>query len=73
MTLTYSFCGNCGVTLSKVGDAEAFKGVVIVQAGTMNEGEDFEGMAAPEVELYTKERVGWLPALEGRGQMREFS
>ena len=72
MTLTYSFCGKCGCNISKVGDAEAFKGLVIVQAGSLD---DIAGVeeANPTAELYVSRRVSWLPALEGRGQMQEFS
>jgi hypothetical protein len=72
MTLTYSFCGKCGCTVSKVGDAEAFKGVVIVQAGSLDDISGIEG-SEPGAELYVSRRVPWLPALQGKGQMWEFS
>lgn len=72
MTLTYSFCGNCGCTVSKVGDAEAFHGMTVVQAGSLD---DIQGLeeANPGAELYVSRRVSWLPALHGKGQMQEFS
>jgi hypothetical protein len=72
MTLTYSFCGTCGCTVSKVGDAEAFKDIVIVQAGSLDEVSAFDGMA-PQAELWTSRRAAWLPAMDGKGQMKEFS
>ncbi len=72
MTLTYSFCGNCGCTVFKTGDAEAFRGMTIVQAGSLD---DLAGVeqAEPGAELYVSRRVSWLPALAGKGQMQEFS
>lgn len=72
MTLTYSFCGNCGCNVSKVGDGEAFRGVVIIQAGSLD---DIDGVEAanPGAELYVSRRVSWLPALAEKAQMKEFS
>jgi hypothetical protein len=72
MTLTYSFCGNCGCTVSKVADAEAFKGIVLIQAGSLDDVKGIEG-AEPGAELYVSRRVGWLNELEGKGQMWEFT
>lgn len=71
MMLTYWFCPNCGVTLSKAGDADAFKGIAIVQAGSLDDGKAFEG-AEPQAELWVSRRAGWVPKLEGKGQMAEF-
>lgn len=72
MKMHISFCGDCGVNISKVADSEAFKGLVIVQAGTLD-GQDALEDAAPGAELYVKDRVKWIPALGGVGQMQEFS
>ena len=72
MKLTYSFCGYCGTTVSKAGDAEAFKDIVLVQAGTLDDIKEIEA-ADPEAELYVSRRVPWLPALNGKGQMWEFT
>jgi len=72
MTLTYSFCSKCGCNVSKVGDSEALRGVVIVQAGSLDTIEGIEE-AEPADELYVSRRVPWLPALVGKGQMKEFS
>lgn len=71
MTLTYSFCANCGCTISKIGDADAFKGVVIVQAGSLDDDSGIEG-AEPQAELYVSRRVPWLSAMDSKGQMSEF-
>jgi hypothetical protein len=74
MTLTLHFCENCGTKIYKEGDAEAFRGIAIVQAGTLD-GED-GGMELGDVkvgaELYVKDRVSWLEERKGTGQMTEF-
>ena len=72
MSLTYNFCGTCGSTVSKFADADAFKGIILVQAGSLDDIKGIEG-ADPGQELYTSRRVPWLPALEGKGQAWEFS
>lgn len=71
MTLTLYFCGNCGRTLYKVGDAEEFKGVIIVQAGSVDEGRAIESVK-PGAELWVKQRVPFLSPVEGAGQLQEF-
>ncbi|PMD46988.1 hypothetical protein L207DRAFT_477886 [Hyaloscypha variabilis F] len=74
MTLTLHWCENCGTKIYKEGDAEAFKGIAIVQAGTLDEGEG--GLEIGEVkvgvELYVKDRVGWLGEREGTAQCQTF-
>jgi hypothetical protein len=78
MTLTIYFCENCGTKIYKEGSADAFKGIAIVQASTLDGriGEKVEGMGIEDVkiggELYVKDRVGWLQGRDGTGQMREF-
>jgi len=73
MTLTLHWCENCGTKIYKEGDAEAFKGVAIVQAGTLDgEGGMGVGDVKPAVELWVSERVPWLQAREGTGQCLTF-
>lgn len=72
MTLTYSFCENCGCVISKVADAEAFRGVTLVLAGSLDDEFGVE-VAEPGVEFYVSKRASWLPELAGKGQMKEFS
>jgi hypothetical protein len=71
MKMAFSFCGDCGVNISKTGDHDAFKGLVIVQAGTLD---DAAGIvkAKPMAELYVKDRVEWVPEFSGVGQIQEF-
>ena len=71
MMLTYSFCATCGCTISKIGDAEDFKGIVIVQAGSLDDDAVFKA-TDPQAELWVSRRVPWLSAMEGRAQMAEF-
>lgn len=71
MTLTYSFCGNCGCNLFKLGSGDAFKGVVLIQAGSLDDPEEVE-RAEPQAELYVSKRVKWLPTLAGKDQVLEF-
>jgi len=74
MTLTLHFCSRCGNTIYKEADAEAFKGVVIVQAGALDAAPGEMGLAdvKPGVELWVKQRVEWIKAFEGLGQCQEF-
>lgn len=79
MTLTIHFCETCGTKIYKEGTADAFKGLVIVQAGTLDEveGEEGKGMGLGDVqvgaELYVKDRVKWVPARSETVQCQEFS
>ena len=57
--------------MSKAGDAEAFKGVIIVQVGSLDDNSGTKG--EPGAELYVSKRLPWLKALEGKGEMKEFS
>jgi hypothetical protein len=72
MILTYTFCAHCGCVISKIGDAEAFKGVVLIVAGSLDDESSVDD-AEPGIEFYASKRASWLPALEGKGQCREFS
>ena len=72
MQLTVSFCGNCGTALYKEADADAFKGVVIVQAGTLDDLNGLES-AQPEDELYVKYRASWVPTVATAKQNEEFA
>ena len=73
MNLSVHFCGNCGTALYKEADADTFKGMKIVQAGTL----DGHQMKLDDVrlgaELYVKYRAGWLGETEGVAQCQEFS
>ena len=76
MTLTIYFCENCGTKIYKEGSADAFKGIAIVQADTLDGAirEKIEGMGIEDVkiqgELYVKDRIGWSQGRDGTGRDR---
>ncbi|KAF1834432.1 hypothetical protein BDW02DRAFT_569090 [Decorospora gaudefroyi] len=62
-THTTSFCANCGTTVSKnVSGFEKFEGMVLVKAGTLDEGQGFDEMEF-DAEAQTKTRVTWLKSI----------
>lgn len=71
MLLSYRFCARCGCLLTKTADAEAFKGVVLVVAGSLDD-ENGIASAEPGAEFYVSRRAPWLPALDGKMQAAEF-
>lgn len=73
MTLTIYFCENCGSTLYKEGDSDNFKGLVIIQAGTLDGMEMKLEDVKLGAELYIKHRVGWVGERKGVTQCQEFS
>jgi hypothetical protein len=71
MRMTFFFCSECGVNVSKTGDHDVFKGLVIIQAGSLDNQHGLE-QAVPTAELYVKNRVRWVEQLSGAGQLQEF-
>jgi len=66
---TTTFCGDCGTTISKIVDGfEKFKGLAVIQAGTLDEGQGFEKMKM-DAELYVTTRADWLKEIEGAKQV----
>lgn len=72
ITFTYSFCPDCGRAIYKTGAADAFNGVMIIQAGSLDNMEDIDKWG-PDAELWVSKRVKWLHAMDGKAQMKEFS
>jgi hypothetical protein len=71
LKVTVYFCGDCGCNIYKTGDREGFKGVAVIQVGTLDEPESLRKVK-PSVELWTKYRVPWLPHFEGTALKSEF-
>lgn len=70
MTLTIFFCPDCGNTLWKEATAEQFKGVKLVQAGTLNDAKNLD--TTIDAELYAPERASFLTAIENAAQKKDF-
>jgi hypothetical protein len=71
MTLTIYFCPQCGSTIYKEGSADMFKGLKLVQAGTLHDNTLLSsGIAA---ELYVSERANWLVNVNGAAEMATFT
>jgi hypothetical protein len=71
MKLKLYFCGDCGSTLGKEADADAFKGLMITLGGTLDDQDALE-KAKPAGELWVKYRASWLNEVQGAGQMQAF-
>ncbi|KAF3392810.1 hypothetical protein F1880_008511 [Penicillium rolfsii] len=67
--LTVYFCGECGSAIYKT--HELFPGMVVILAGTLDDPQGLEH-AKPMVELYSKNRVSWLPELSWTEKKVEF-
>ncbi|UPK92900.1 hypothetical protein LCI18_003835 [Fusarium solani-melongenae] len=70
MTLTIFFCPDCGSTLWKEATAEQFKGVKLVQAGTLNDAKNLD--ITIDGELYAPERASFLAPIENAAQRKDF-
>lgn len=64
------FCGDCGSTLYRTGGA--FPGLVIIKVGIMDDVDAFE-KAKPGAELFSTQRVEWVPEIQGAQQMKTMS
>ncbi|OQE26265.1 hypothetical protein PENSTE_c005G05056 [Penicillium steckii] len=71
MNLTVHFCGTCGGTIYKTADNKEFSGMAVVQVGTIDDSNFMED-SKPGIELFTKYRAPWVPAVEGTAQKAEF-
>jgi hypothetical protein len=70
MTLTVVFCSECGTTLWKEATAPQFKGVKLVQAGTLSDAKKLDEKL--DAELYVPERASWLRRLDKAAQKESF-
>ncbi|CZT11904.1 related to DUF636 domain protein [Rhynchosporium agropyri] len=64
--ITSHFCPDCGTTLFRTG--ESFPGAVIIKTGIFDDPK-WADNNPPKGELYVKERVQWVPALDGAAQI----
>ncbi|KAI9170728.1 hypothetical protein HJFPF1_00198 [Paramyrothecium foliicola] len=60
-TITSYFCGDCGCTLWR--QTESYGDAKIVKAGTLDTPDALDSIAKPASELFTKNRISWLPTV----------
>ena len=65
--MTNYFCSTCGTLMYRVG--EAFPGKSILRIGTVDDFHLHETKLKPRREIFVKDRVGWLSAVEGAEQV----
>ena len=61
--MTNYFCSNCGTLMYRIG--AAFSGQSILRIGTVDDFRLMETKLRPRREQFTKNRVDWLPGVEG--------
>lgn len=62
-SMTNYFCSTCGTLMYRVG--EAFPGKSMLRVGTVDDFHLHETKLKPRREIYVKDRVSWLSAVEG--------
>jgi hypothetical protein len=62
-TMTSYFCGDCGTTVWREG--EAFGDTKVLKAGTLDGENIIEVDSKPAVEIFVARRPSWLPPIEG--------
>jgi hypothetical protein len=72
MPLHIRACPDCGCATGKVADADAYRGLYILFAGTLDD-QDGLATAAPDAELWVKYRPEWLPEIKGAQQCQTFT
>lgn len=69
-SISNHFCGDCGTTLTRTGDA--FAGLVIIKVGVMDDVDAFKDLK-PGVELFSGQRVDWVDEIEGAQQLKAMT
>ncbi|KAB8360950.1 hypothetical protein FH972_024682 [Carpinus fangiana] len=64
MRIKIFFCGECGTSIYKQADADAFRGLSIVMAGTLDGDSNIE-TAEPQAEFWVKYRPHWVAQASG--------
>ena len=74
LPMSLRFCPGCGSAMFKTADADGFRGLAMVFAGTLDKeilGDDM-GSVKPDMEIWTTLRAGWVPEIEGVKQWEGF-
>ncbi len=62
-SMTNSFCSNCGTLMYRVSSGHPDQ--AYMRVGTVDDFALHETILKPQVELFSKDRVGWLAPVEG--------
>ncbi|GAA5831715.1 hypothetical protein JCM11251_000805 [Rhodosporidiobolus azoricus] len=62
-TMTEHWCDNCGRLMYRV--SSGMPDLAFVRVGAVDDLSLHESLLKPDIELFTKDRVGWLPPVEG--------
>jgi hypothetical protein len=65
--MTNYFCSSCGTLMYRI--SEVFPGHSMLRTGTVDDFSLHETKLKPRVEVYTKDRVGWLCSANGAVQI----
>lgn len=64
-TITSYFCDDCASLLYRA--SSGYPGTMVIKAGCIDD-EDAAMTYVPDIELFTRSRVPWVPAIEGAKQ-----
>jgi hypothetical protein len=56
-------CSQCGSLLYR--HSTGFPGTIVIKAGCIDSEEDSSTVYVPKIEIFTRSRVPWIPAIEG--------
>ncbi|KIV95677.1 hypothetical protein PV10_03301 [Exophiala mesophila] len=71
-SITSGFCPDCGTTLFRYGDSfGGVDGMRIIKAGILDDVNVINSIK-PGAELFSNERVSWVSAVEGAGQVNNM-
>ncbi|QKD56733.2 Mss4-like protein [Fusarium oxysporum Fo47] len=70
MALIMFFCPDCGTTLWMEATAPQFKGLKLIQAGTLTDAKKLNDKV--DAEFYVLERASWLVPIENAAQSKDF-
>jgi hypothetical protein len=62
-TISNHSCGQCGSLLYRT--STGYPGTIVIKAGCIDSEEDPSATYVPNIEIFTRSRVPWIPAVEG--------
>lgn len=71
-SITSCFCPDCGTTLFRYGDSfGGIDGMRIIKAGILDDVNVINSIK-PGAELFSNDRISWVPAIDGAGQVNNM-